>query len=82
MKDEETAKKTADKLSKTFSALPPLLHGRESELETLAQAQNKVSKQMERLQPMPFFESAGLQEAWTLMTDHFSRRSAERRRGR
>ena len=82
VKDEESAREIAKKLSHTFSALPPLLNGNEEDLETLAKAQNTVSRQMMRLKDQPYFESAGLQEAWTLMTDQFSRRSAERRRGR
>ncbi len=82
VKDEETAKDAVRKLSKKFSALPPLLNGTEQDLENLAKAQNTVSRQMIRMQNQPYFESAGLQELWTLITDQFSRRSAERRRGR
>ena len=82
VKDEASAKEIVKKLIHTFSSLPPLLNGNEDDLEKLARAQNAVSRQMMRLKDLPYFESAGLQEAWTLMTDQFSRRSAERRRGR
>ncbi len=80
VKDEAGAVETAEKLCKKFAALPPLLGGSDSELELLAKAQNKVSDQMERLMATSYFVSSGLQEAWTLMTDHFSRRSAQKRR--
>ncbi len=48
----------------------------------LAKAQNKVNDQMERLMSTAYFVPSGLQEAWTLMTDPFSRRSAQKRRRR
>ncbi len=80
VKDEAGATQTAEKLCKKFASMPPLLTGTASELELLSKAQNKVSDQMERLMSTPYFVSSGLQEAWTLMTDHFSRRSAQRRR--
>ncbi len=78
--DEATATQTAETLCKKFASLPPLTGGSDSELELLSKAQNKVSNQMERLMSTSYFVSSGLQEAWTLMTDHFSRRSAQKRR--
>ncbi len=80
VKDEAAATEAAEQLCKKFAKLPPLLGGSDSELELLAKAQNRVSDQMERLMSSPWFVSSGLQEAWTLMTDHFSRRSAQKRR--
>ncbi len=80
--DEASAKEAADKLCKKFGHLPPLVGGTESQLELLAKAQNKVNDQMERLMATSYFAPSGLQEAWTLMTDHFSRRSAQKRRRR
>ncbi len=80
VKDEAGAKEVAEKLCKKFAAMPPVLGGTDAELEMLAKAQNKVNDQMERLMSSEYFVPAGLQEAWTLMTDHFSRRSAQKRR--
>ncbi len=80
VKDEAAAKETAEQLCKRFAKLPPIVDGSDSQLELLAKAQNKVNDQMERLMVTEYFVSSGLQEAWTLMTDHFSRRSAQKRR--
>ncbi len=82
VKDEEGAKDVAEKLCRKFANLPPLLTGTDAELELLAKAQNKVNDQMERLMTTPYFVSSGLQDAWTMMTDQFSRRSAQKRRRR
>ncbi len=80
VKDEASARETAEQLCKKFAKLSPLVDGSDSQLELLAKAQNKVNDQMERLMSAEYFVSSGLQEAWTLMTDHFSRRSAQKRR--
>ncbi len=80
VRDEAGAKETAEQLCKKFAKLPPVLGGSDSELEMLSKAQNKVNDQMERLMSTEYFVPSGLQEAWTLMTDHFSRRSAQKRR--
>ena len=50
----------------------------DGEIEQWSIEQNKVSAQMERLRKMPFFESSGLQEAWTNVSDPFSRKRAQR----
>ncbi len=80
VKDEASATAVSEKICKKFANLPPLLGGSDAELELLAKAQNKVNDQMERLMSAEYFVSSGLQEAWTLMTDQFSRRSAQKRR--
>ncbi len=80
VKDAATAEKVAEKLSRKFAHMPPVLNGGEGELEMLAKAQNRVSDQMQRLMASEYFVPSGLQEAWTLMTDPFSRRSAQKRR--
>ncbi len=82
VKDEAAAKEAAETICKKFAHLPPLLGGTEGELEMLAKAQNRVNDQMERLMSSSFFMSSGLQDAWTLMTDPFARRSAQKRRRR
>lgn len=76
VKDEEGAKKAADKISRDFNGLPPLVTGNEKEIMALAEARNGVSLYMVRLQKQPWFNSSDLQKAWTLMTDAFSRRRA------
>ncbi len=78
--DEASATETAEKLCKKFASMPPILNGTNEELELLAKAQNRVNDQMERLMSTSYFVPSGLQEAWTLMTDQFSRRSAQKRR--
>ncbi len=78
VKDEKGAQAVAKKLRQTFTALPVVTGGSEAELENLAKTQNRASRQMERLKGEPYFETAGLQECWTLMTDPFSRRSARK----
>lgn len=74
--DESTAKSAATKLRQMFNGLPVLSKATSAEMEALAAAQNKISERMFKLKDQPYFESSGLQEAWTLMTDHFSRRRA------
>ncbi len=82
VKDEAAAREAAEKICKKFAALPPILNGSDAELEMLAKAQNRVNDQMERLMSTAYFVPSGLQDAWTLMTDPFSRRSAQKRRRR
>lgn len=76
--DEKAAKDAAKKISILFSPLPIPLSGSDAELERWARQQNKVNRQMERLRQMPFWGESGLQEAWTLVTDPFSRRRAQK----
>ena len=74
--DEKSAKQACSKIQSLFRNLPPLLGGSHVELETLAKAQNAVSDEMQSRMKEPYFETAKMQEAWTLMTDAFSRPSA------
>lgn len=74
--DEKSAKGVKVKLMHKFSLLRPILHGTDAQLEELARAQNRVSAVMWDLKKEPYFESVNLQELWTVMTHHFSRRSA------
>ncbi len=76
--DEKTAQAAAKKISVLFAPLPIPLSGTDAELERWARQQNKVNRQMERLMQMPFWAESGLQEAWTLVTDPFSRRRAQK----
>ncbi len=78
VKDEETAKKAAAKLRQMFRNLPPPIKAEQGELEIWARAQNRVSAHMWRLLKEPYFISSGLQEAWSLITDPFSRPRAQR----
>lgn len=73
VKDERSAKDAYGKIYRSFRNLPPILGGNHQELEMIARAQNRVSSHMWRLMKEPYFEKAKLQEAWTLMTDPFSR---------
>lgn len=75
--DEKSAKAAYSKIQSHFRNLPPYLKGNAQELNMLAAAQNRVSAHMWRLMSQPFFETAKLQEAWTLMTDPFSRPCAK-----
>ena len=77
--DAKSAKTVKAKLMHKFSLLRPLLHGNDAQLEALARAQNKVSDIMWEMMKQPYFESENMQELWTVMTHHFSRRSAGRR---
>ncbi len=74
--DEGSAKSAATKLKQMFNGMPVLSKATNSDMEALAEAQNKISERMFKLKKQPYFEASGLQEAWTLMTDHFSRRRA------
>ena len=77
--DAKSAKEVKKKLMTKFSNLRPLLGGTNAQLEELAVAQNRVSAVMWSLLKEPYFESENLQELWTVMTHHFSRRSANAR---
>lgn len=77
--DAKSAKTVKVKLMHKFSMLRPLLHGTDAQLEALARAQNKVSAIMWEMKKQPYFESENMQELWTVMTHHFSRRSANRK---
>lgn len=74
--DEKSAKAVKTRLMNKFSILRPILGGTEAQLEELARAQNRVSAVMWELKKKDFFEEVNLQELWTVMTHHFSRRSA------
>lgn len=76
--DEASAEKAVRKIKTTFGTLPIPLSGSDQEIEMWSTEQNKVSVQMERLKSQPWFESAGLQEVWTLISDPFSRRRAQK----
>lgn len=76
--NEKEAAKAAKKIGALFHPLPIPLGGDQKELEMWATFQNKVNMQMERLMNKPYFESSGLQEAWTYATDPFSRRRADK----
>ena len=77
--DAKSAKTVKAKLMHKFSLLRPLLHGNDAQLEALARAQNKVSDIMWEMMKQPYFEEENMQELWTVMTHHFSRRSANRK---
>ncbi len=77
VRDEKGAKEAAKAIRKDFIGLKVILVGTEAELENLAKEQDKLNRQMARLQKEPWFVSSGLQECWTLVTDPFSRRSAQ-----
>lgn len=76
--DEKAAEKAAKKIGSLFHSLPIPLGADKKELEMWATYMNKVNFQMERLMNKPYFESSGLQEAWTYATDPFSRRRADK----
>ena len=73
--DEKTASQVANKLSRTFTLLPIPTKGTDAQLEEWANLQNKVNAKMEDLKKLDYFESSGLQKAWTLITDPNSRRT-------
>ena len=77
--DEKSAKMVKAKLMHKFSLLRPILHGTVAQLEELARAQNRVSAIMWEMTKQPYFETQNMQELWTVMTHHFSRRSANRK---
>ncbi len=76
--DEKSAAKAAKKICSVFGKLPAPIEMSDAEIELWSIEQNKVSAQMERLRKMPFFDSSGLQEAWTNVSDPFSRKRAQR----
>lgn len=78
--DEKSAEKVAKKLISKFNLLPIPMGGSEKELELWAKTANKLNRQMERLKTQPWFVSSGLQEAWSMATDPFSRRKAQKGR--
>ena len=73
--DEKSAAQVANKLSRTFTLLPIPTKGTDAQLEEWANLQNKVNAKMEELRQLDYFESSGLQKAWTLITDPNSRRT-------
>ena len=73
--DEKTAAQVANKLSRTFTLLPIPTKGTDAQLEEWARLQNMVNDKMEELRKLDYFESSGLQKAWTLITDPNSRRT-------
>ena len=73
--DEKTASQVANKLSRTFTLLPIPTKGTDAQLEEWARLQNLVNDKMEELRKLDYFESSGLQKAWTLITDPNSRRT-------
>lgn len=76
--DEKAAQKAAKKIGSLFHTLPIPLGATQKELEMWATYMNKVNFQMERLMNKPYFESSGLQEAWSYATDPYSRRRADK----
>lgn len=76
VKSEKDAKEAVKKLTPLFVKIRPQCYASDKELEDLAEAQNKVSARMLRLSKEKYFESAGLQELWTIITDPLSRRRA------
>ena len=74
--DEKSAKAVKVKLMHKFSLLRPINGGTEAQLLELARAQNRVSAVMWDLKKEPYFETADLQQLWTVMTHHYARRSA------
>lgn len=71
--DEQTATKTAQKIQGMFEKLPAPDEVSDDDIERWAAEQNKLNKEMERLRKESWFESSGLQEAWTAATDPYSR---------
>ena len=76
--DEKSAEKAAKAISSNFGRLAVPIQMSDSEIESWSVEQNKVSAQMERLRNTPYFEASGLQEAWTNVTDPFSRKRVQR----
>lgn len=76
--DEASAKKAVHKLTQVFNRLAVPVKGNQGVLEMWAKAQNKVSFQMWRLMDEPYFEKLKMQELWTLISDPFSRPTAEK----
>lgn len=82
VKDEKSAKDAAKKICTTFGRLPAPITMSDHDIEQWSIEQNKVSAQMERLRSQPYFESSGLQDAWTNVTDPYSRKRAQRDKSR
>lgn len=78
--DEKAAERAAKKIGDLFQMLPAPTGASEQELELWASMQNKVNDQMERFMNLPYFESSGLQTAWSLATDPYSRRRESKTR--
>ncbi len=78
--DEQTAAKAAQKMQDMFKNLPAPNDASDDDIERWATEQNKLNMQMERLRSQPWFESAGLQEAWTTATDPYSRTRYRRKK--
>lgn len=78
--DEDSAEKAAQKIHGMFSKLPAPDEVGDDDIEQWATEQNKLNKQMERLRQEPWFETSGLQEAWSAATDPFSRKRAIRQK--
>ena len=76
--DEKSAEKAAKKICSTFGRLPAPISMSDNDIEQWSIEQNKISAQMDRLRSQPYFESSGLQEAWTNVTDPYSRKRAQR----
>ena len=76
--DEKAAEKAAKKICSIFGKLQAPIEMSDGEIEQWSIEQNKVSAQMERLRKMPYFDASGLQEAWTNVSDPFSRKRAQR----
>lgn len=76
--DEKAAEKAAKKICSIFGRLQAPIEMSDAEIEQWSIEQNKVSAQMERLRKMPYFDASGLQEAWTNVSDPFSRKRAQR----
>jgi hypothetical protein len=76
--DRETAEKAADKILNVFEKLEAPTDVSDDDIERWATEQNKVNREMERLRKEPWFVESGLQEAWTAVTDPFSRKRARR----
>ena len=70
--------KAAKKIASNFGRLQAPISMTDAEIEQWSIEQNKVSAQMERLRSQPYFEASGLQEAWTNVTDPYSRKRAQR----
>lgn len=76
--DEASAKKAADKILNIFEKLPAPEEVNDDDIELWATEQNKINKQMEELRKQPWFVDSGLQDAWSAVTDPFSRKRAQR----
>ncbi len=80
VQDEDSARKAADKLLNMFERLDAPTDVADDDIERWATEQNKVNREMERLRKQQWFESSGLQDAWTAISDPFSRKRARRQK--